>query len=144
KSLSVTNSLPDFSALNAQKTFTQEVRLASTHGGSIQWTAGGNYTHSRQRQTIGATHPALGHFIALDEKTANKEWAVFGELHYLALDDRLKLTGGLRYTESRRRILALDELISLPALQALGLPNPVRQKFTEFVPRFNISYKWSD
>ncbi|MBI1403601.1 MAG: TonB-dependent receptor plug domain-containing protein [Porphyrobacter sp.] len=79
------------------KQTTQEVRLASNGEGPLTWQIGGFYFNSDfDVTTVGFDFPPP---VTVNHK--NDAWAVFGQLSY-ALTERLKVTGGLRYTDDEK------------------------------------------
>jgi iron complex outermembrane receptor protein len=72
--------------------YTQEIRLASDTDGPFSWQVGGYYFKSDFLVTTdaGFNKATLNH--------KNTAWAAFGQAAY-QVNDKLKLTGGLRYTD---------------------------------------------
>jgi len=87
--------------------FTQEVRLASSQSGTIEWIVGGFYTDEKSvapSSLIG--YNADGSLFPVDLLTAllpstYKEYAAFGNVT-VHLSDKLDVTGGLRYAHNRQ------------------------------------------
>jgi len=85
--------------------FTEELRLASSGTGRLEWLLGGFYTHETSLlQQIGDTFGAGGVAIPVNIVTARihsryEEYAVFGDLTY-HVTDRFDLTAGLRYARN--------------------------------------------
>ena len=84
--------------------FSQELQLSGSSD-RLQWVVGGYY--SREEGVDGSSTifvPALApiHNFTYGEVT-NKSWAVFGQATY-AINDRLNLTGGLRWTEETKKL----------------------------------------
>ena len=76
---------------------TQEVRLASNGDGPLSWQAGGFYFESDfDVTTVGFNFPP-----PVTVNHTNEAWALFGQLSY-QLNDMLKVTGGLRYTDDQK------------------------------------------
>ena len=95
--------LPDHSQ------WTQEFRLESNRKGPLQWIGGLFYFDEHiQIDSISFDSFAPGNpqnpFYATQLQDT-KSWAVFGSLNY-TLTDRLKLRGGLRYTNDRKNFSA--------------------------------------
>ncbi len=80
--------------------FTQEVRLASATGGSIEWQVGGFYFDSDfDVTTVGFDFPP-----PVTVNHTNESWAVFGQVS-TRVSDVLKLTGGLRWTDDQKNFI---------------------------------------
>ena len=76
--------------------FTQELRLASNNEGPLNWQVGGFYFDSDlEVVTID------GFYGATTVDYTNTTWALFGQLSY-DLSDKLKLIGGVRYTDDEK------------------------------------------
>jgi iron complex outermembrane receptor protein len=139
--------------------FTEELRLSGAQK-SLQWVVGGFYSHNRRDygqnlattgfqdatgiNTVGILSPKDSLFFSqLSYKL--QQYAAFGEAT-LALDDRLKLTAGLRYyhfTEDKAQ--AFDGLFEV---NTVGVDQPVSNGGSTtadgVAPRFILSYKVSD
>lgn len=83
-------------------TFTQEIRFVSTADTPLTWLAGGFYRERELSEDVSILSDTIG-AITGDERTffqnnsaEFEQYAVFGEVNY-ALNDRLTLTGGLRW-----------------------------------------------
>ena len=76
---------------------TQEIRLASTGDGPLNWQVGGFYFESDfDVTTVGFTFPP-----PVTVNHTNEAWALFGQLSY-QLTDTLRATGGIRYTDDQK------------------------------------------
>lgn len=76
---------------------TQEVRLASNGDGPLSWQIGAFFFDSDfDVSTVGFTFPP-----PVTVNHTNEAWAVFGQLSY-QLNDMLRVTGGLRYTDDEK------------------------------------------
>ncbi len=79
------------------KQTTQEVRLASTGEGPLSWQVGGFYFESDfDVSTQGFTFPP-----PVTVNHTNEAWALFGQVGY-QLTEKLRVTGGLRYTDDQK------------------------------------------
>jgi iron complex outermembrane receptor protein len=82
----------------------QELRLASTGEGPLQWIAGLYYLDEDKKGALGLVRevgvPSLRSFNIFAENDT-KAWALFGEISY-ELSDRLTLTAGLRYSDEEK------------------------------------------
>jgi len=83
--------------------FTQEVRIASNGEGPFQWQIGGFYFDSDfDVTTVGFTFPP-----PVTVNHTNEAWAVFGQGTF-ELNDTVKLTAGLRYTDDQKDFVVLS------------------------------------
>ena len=105
--------------------FSQELRLASNGDGPFSWMVGGYYSWDKLGSDI---HQALDdHFfrtrVSIDALQKTTSYALFSQVQY-ELTDRLRLTGGARYTEEKK-IFKYDALDTDPFGTSAGLPTPV-------------------
>lgn len=116
--------------------FTQEVNLASSLDGPWRWTLGGIYRDGDTRlfQYFG---PLITP-VPLDFTYTSESFAVFGELTRTFLDDRLELTGGLRYFR--------DEVEQQENLNfdGVGLLQNRTSEFKKISPRVVLTWHQSD
>lgn len=123
-----------FDYTSGTRSYQQELRLASAGQGPLSWQAGLFFL--RTINTMGMSQRGLlfGDISAgsdVDDKMTTNSYAAFAELSY-SLTPSTHLTGGLRYTEDRRKF----EATSVP----IGLPLPVttvedRLNYGEFTYR---------
>jgi outer membrane receptor protein involved in Fe transport len=100
--------IPDALANNrfGSHVFSQEVILNSTNISSWRWTIGGMYRNGTDR-----TSSTWMNFPVppSDFEYASESYALFGEVTRLFFDDRLELTGGIRYFQDR---VTMHEIVS--------------------------------
>jgi iron complex outermembrane recepter protein len=119
--------------------YTDELRLASTPGGVVEWTIG---LYGRQldrdgvSRTITAPGTAAFDLISAVSTSESEAWATFGELAWKATD-RLTVTSGLRYFHETRTLTAVSASFGSPAI------NNNSGDFSSVNPRVNVSYKFS-
>ena len=89
--------------LNDLEQFTQEIRWASDNEGAYNWQAGAYFFDSSFSVTS-----IDGFFGASEVFHENTTWAVFGQSTY-ELNDRLTVTGGLRYTHDEKSLVVGDQ-----------------------------------
>ncbi|MFT7220583.1 MAG: iron complex outermembrane receptor protein [Candidatus Azotimanducaceae bacterium] len=82
--------------------FTQELRLASNFGGDFNYQVGvfyfdDEFNGDSQNQSAGAT----SYVTASTSTIENTSWAFFGQASY-DLNEKLRLTGGIRYTDDEK------------------------------------------
>ncbi len=98
-------SLETADKLPKHEQFTQEVRVESNGAGPLQWIAGLFYfSEEMQIDSIGFDSLVAGNPLKPDYANQfqdTKSYAVFGSLNY-TMSERLKLRGGLRYTNDRK------------------------------------------
>ncbi|WP_417451310.1 TonB-dependent receptor [Kordiimonas sp.] len=121
---------------NPGKQFTQEVRVASSGDGPLQWTVGGFYRDMERSLTAYFEYDYFG-FVVQDQEyysgNTSKSFALFANASY-SLTDRLEFGAGVRYFEDK-------------ATESNGFaPNQVTEegKFDTVNPRFHLSYAVSD
>ena len=89
-------------SIDTLEQFTQEVRLASDTDGLFSWQVGFYYFDTEfDVSTFGPGFPPLTTL-----RHAIDSWALFGQVSF-DLTDRLNVTGGVRYTEDDRSLVAL-------------------------------------
>ena len=86
------------------KSFTQELRLASEGDGPLTWVGGVYYSWDRiAGDALQALDDHIFHTrVDTSYVQTTNAYAAFGQLSY-AITDRLKLTGGLRFTRDEKR-----------------------------------------
>ncbi|KXI27293.1 TonB-dependent receptor [Paraglaciecola hydrolytica] len=84
--------------LDDLKQFTQEIRFASATTDALSWQAGAFYYDSSFNVTS-----IDGYYGATTVFHENTSWAVFSQLSY-AVNDKLDITGGLRYTYDEKSL----------------------------------------
>ncbi|HAB79936.1 MAG TPA: TonB-dependent receptor [Glaciecola sp.] len=89
--------------LNDLEQFTQEIRWASDNEGAYNWQAGAYFFDSSFSVTS-----IDGFFGASEVFHENTTWAVFGQSTY-ELNDKLTVTGGLRYTHDEKSLVVGDQ-----------------------------------
>lgn len=114
-----------------QNTLSQEVTLASSQPGRLQWIIGGFY--------FGDTTPTytLSNLaLVVDARLGTNAYAGFGEVTY-AVTDKLKLTGGVRYSYEEKTAFTR---------RATGTPLTAFRSVTadSWTPRFSAIYAIND
>jgi outer membrane receptor protein involved in Fe transport len=123
--------------------FTQEVRLASNGKGPFNWLIGGYYSNGKIKSDIclGLIVACAGPFppynINSTGQIKTEAFAVFGELSYAMLDERLTATVGGRYFQDARTTSGFDRYT------AAATPSQ-SATFKSFNPRFNLAFKASN
>lgn len=126
------------------KKFTQEVRLASRSGGTIEWLVGGFYTHEKSGNTqLVVPYDPDGAILPVDLATVSipsiyKEVAAFGNLTW-HITDRFDVSGGLRYSENRQRFEQIGS-----GLLGVGSGPVTRSKDNVTTYLANARYRFSD
>ena len=131
-----------FTDNTSQDVLSEELRLSSTGDGNFRWTAGLFF-----KQTERDTFSALPDFFFTQELAfESNAYALFGELTWTFLDERLDVTLGLRYFEDD---LEFDETLDPNLLAIIQSVDPsftgqVSETFDTTNPRFNVAYRLSD
>jgi iron complex outermembrane recepter protein len=111
--------------------FTQEVRLASKSGTTLEWVIGGFYTDedSEGRESFSLTglagQPAVNDIYDARVPSSYREHAVFGDLTW-RITSRLDVTGGVRYAHNRQ---SFEQIVS----GFLAPSRPVRRSSEDVV-----------
>jgi outer membrane receptor protein involved in Fe transport len=102
----------DLTTALSSQVFSEEINVTSSGEGSWRWSFGGMYRDGKDGlfQTLPCCLPA-----PIDWTDKSESYAVFGELTRRLLDDRLELTGGLRYFEDRVQQVQNISLTGNPA-----------------------------
>ncbi|MBA2933807.1 TonB-dependent receptor [Sphingomonas sp. CGMCC 1.13654] len=116
------------------KTFTQELNLASKQGGPLTWVTGLYYYHNKNQYpgyivTIGGGAP----FEYFRSISRTKSYAAFADATYEVLD-HLFLTGGLRYSVDKTQGQFLCSACG-------GLAGEGSKTFRKLTPRANVRYE---
>lgn len=121
------------------KSWNQEVRLVSHLEGPWQWSVGVFYRDAEERlfQDAHIDIPTLSGL--LDVLTKSESYAVFSELTRSFADDKLELTGGVRYFHDR---IGQWQLSGFNPSAALA--DPVSDEFSKVTWRAVLSYKPAD
>lgn len=122
---------------SGNKSFQQEVRLASNDTEPLAWQVGAFYLNTKADNDslfFGAAlrHPVLGQFNQEVKATLKSDsYAIFGEATY-SITPTTKLTGGIRYTEDRRDFDASQFILPLAGGRLPGgtVTNPSGQPLT--------------
>lgn len=128
---------------DSTKQYSQELQLTGRFGDSFEWLLGGYWFRETGRSFIALPFTFgfdLPFFIEVDGRARTNALAGFGELRW-QVTDRLKFTGGLRYSREKRRARYRYEV-------NFGSPfvtdNNLRDTFDAFTPRFVIDFEASD
>jgi iron complex outermembrane receptor protein len=123
------------------KSFTQELRIASRQAGRWDWLVGGFFASDHpdiplSRVSVGADNffgapPGTVIFLA-DRGQDSTSWAAFGQLNF-RLTDRLTLTAGGRYSAD-----------DVEKFDSTAGPDTRSTSFTDFSPHFAVSYNVSN
>ncbi|WP_158257952.1 TonB-dependent receptor [Sphingopyxis lindanitolerans] len=129
---SLSNSVQEFTT--PSETFTQEFTYASDLSGPINFVVGGFYFDNKAQLIRWSRRQLDGPLTAfLDARTKTTSLAAFGEL-YVDLTDRLRVIGGIRYTNEKKSIDATGILDGPDTLVT-------DDKWNSFTPRASILYE---
>ena len=128
---------------NVSKAFTQELQIGSPSSSKVQWIVGGFFYDNSVRYVYSRLAGMVieaGGIPYLDINTTQKgrSYAAFGQAT-AELVDRVKFTGGLRYTTERQHYLG--------TVRTIFGENPViadSQKFSKLTWRMALDYEISD
>jgi iron complex outermembrane recepter protein len=123
----ITFPLTLFTGLKAN-VFTQEVSLNSQGDGPWRWSIGGIYRNDRERDD--QSYAELPGDTVY--RQTSKSYALYGEITRLLFDDRIELTGGLRYFHDQQ------SFASVQAGDPTVIPNGAT--FSATTPRFVLSW----
>jgi iron complex outermembrane receptor protein len=142
------------------KQTTQEFQLSNTDDGPLQWILGAFYLKEDSKTFSGLAFNGLvaavgtpkgsPEGILIDGASNTKSYSAFGQATY-SLSDRLRLTGGVRYTKDEKNgdmLYNLGGLIFVP--QFLGYPagvkwsNVLDDSWSAVTPKFGVDYDFSD
>ncbi|MEQ7154681.1 TonB-dependent receptor [Brevundimonas aurifodinae] len=132
------------------ESFSQEFQIASNGDGPFSWIAGYFYFNEDVTASFfsscptGAQNtPGCAFAAGLPETTSN---AVFGQASYWIIPDRLRITGGLRYTEDEKTIRRATATTN--GSQRITSVTPTGQEFDfmfeETTWRANVEYHLAD
>ncbi len=120
------------------RSFTEEVGLASSFKGPLNFTSGGSYEFDDNFFGLSIFGSALGGLTPIEyNRDRTKAWAVFGELYYTIVP-HLKLTIGGRYDEDDRFHGFHNNADGILIFQETG--NQQTASFTNFTPRVVLAY----
>ncbi len=112
--------------------FSQEVRLASTNAGPVNWLLGGYYAHQSLSEIFDSDFAqSLGLAIDTSYKQHVETRAVFGQADY-NITDQIKLIGGLRYNSETRDLGDFETAgVFLPGAPIIDFNVPANQSITD-------------
>lgn len=116
--------------------FTQEIRLASTGDGPINWIGGVFYRDATIDSDVFFTFagfPLIDVLAPLDTKS----WSVFGEVSWKTMDGKLEALAGARYFEDDRSAVGRNRIAPIAS-------STTGATYDSFSPRFNLSYRPTD
>lgn len=103
--------VPRFISGYDAKSLGQELRLSSNFDGPLQFSSGGIYRDTTDKQYQDARNTFPGIYRVTDE---SESYAVFGDGTYALLDDRLEISGGLRYFWDRQGMSQQGDFSNAP------------------------------
>lgn len=126
------------------RTFSQEIRLASDGDRRLRWLGGLYYYHAKQtllyQQVAGSTFaiaPVRNTVRADDHRLITDSYAAFGQLSFDIVED-LTLVAGLRYTVDEKRSTRV--LSTTPRTATSNFTVDVKEKWTGFTPAVTLQY----
>jgi len=133
---------------------TQEVQLNGDYG-RLTFTTGLFYLHERffvqrdgySRKNALNTDPAVTpgnyNFLRAHNITDTDAYAVFGEATY-SLTDRLKITGGLRWTNEDKSFTFDNGVLNLAGkVTAQSIKGEASKTWAQVTPKLSVQYQWT-
>lgn len=120
------------------KSFTQELRLASSFNGPFNFTTGAFYEHGNNNFALNLFGAVFGGLSPILDNTDKLDsWSLFGEVYYDILP-QLKLTVGARYSSDKKDHSFVN---NADASAIFGTASgAISAKFTNFTPRAVLNY----
>jgi iron complex outermembrane recepter protein len=128
--------LRDIEFYERSRSFTQEFQLLNNDADKLRWIVGAFYLNEKGNDEIRIIEP--GRRLAIPENNTTNAFALFGQASY-ELIDRLRLTGGLRYSYEKKdfgyRVLLNGNQVDA------GQP---KSSWTAWTPKIGIDYDLAD
>jgi iron complex outermembrane recepter protein len=104
-----------FNGVQPTENTQQEFYVRSNYDGALNWLLGANYFLEESDNTV-KLDQILGTWVITSQVAKNKNdaYAAYGELYY-ELNDRITLTGGLRYTDEQVEATAIVDIFGTVA-----------------------------
>jgi iron complex outermembrane receptor protein len=141
--------LTGFSSRLTLKSWSQEFQLVSNRSSNLEWVAGLYAFHSKGGfDPVGvwfpraqpATSAAIADSDLIIKGTGSaKAYAAYGQASYTFFD-RLKITGGLRYSWEKRSLD--DQTITVPGVGEIFRELPLSKSWNSLTPKIGIDYSW--
>src|SRR3546814_8681178 len=93
--------LRDIEFYERSRSFTQEFQLLNNDADKLRWIVGAFYLNEKGNDEIRIIEPSRR--LAIPESNTTNAFALFGKASY-ELIDRVRLTGGLRYSYEKKRV----------------------------------------
>jgi iron complex outermembrane receptor protein len=125
------------------RTFTQEVQLLSDPGNSIRWIIGGFYLRDKSAfaapNGLGLFGSAVGTATLIQNQIKTRSLAAYGEVT-IPLASNTDLTGGIRYTDDKRKISGKIDVLSasVPGAPVVATIPSAQQTFKEGQPSWRV------
>lgn len=134
-----------------QTQFSQELQfIGDSLGGRLEW-IGGLYYFEEDADNVNRLEFTVANFLS-GGKVRSKSWAAFGQATY-AITEKVKLTGGMRYTEDDKTFLP-DSVITAVNVPPSIFPFPegtrilpyekAANDISQWTPLLNLSYQVTD
>ncbi|MCP3732111.1 TonB-dependent receptor [Sphingomonas sp. MG17] len=128
-----------FDSMQPDRTFTNEIRLASPSGSAIAWQLGLYYLDERSQFRQTQTGPAVPAGSVISSRIKTRSIAPFAQVT-IPLGEKTRVTGGLRYTADRREIEGFTGPLN-------GAPttvvNPKRASYGEITYKASIDHDFA-
>ena len=124
----------------SNKTFSQELILASAGEGALEWLVGLYYLNDRPSWFTGLDLPQLSlGLLSFDSKADIDAYAAFGNLSY-PLTDQLSVNGGVRYSYEKKEFTT-SQLWDLSVVRG---PEVREESWSEVTPKLGLDYQVSE
>jgi iron complex outermembrane recepter protein len=136
----------------ASEQLSQELRLASTGDGPLQWIAGVYWFEEDKEGGLGLVRASLvpGRTFVIPSSGKTEAWAGFGQASWW-FTERLGFTAGLRYSEETKDDFSafflrfdIDGLESTGPLTPVGAPRAARDRWNAWTPKFGLDFRASE
>lgn len=136
-----------FNSLSINRNWSQEFQAISNGGGNLDWIVGlyafdlyGGIgpTYVFNPGNLGGPGPEGADLIVNGYGSA-RAYAGYGQLSYMILEG-FKITGGLRYSTERRRLLR--QTVEVPGFGIVLSDPPDSRRFSSLDPKVGLEYSW--
>lgn len=139
-------------ATQYDRQFTNEIQLLSSDDGPFKWLVGAFYLDSTGRYDplevvrggpFAPTPTSIGRQVTV-ASVRTKSYAAFAQATY-AIAEGTNLTGGIRYTEDRRRLTSNDEQFRVNGASAGPILGPINRsaKFSKVTYRASLDHQFT-
>lgn len=124
-------------------TLTQELQLASSNDGPLQWVTGLYYLRDRAKQHVRVALASGAQLVDFSARLKTTAWAMFAQGTY-SLADSLKLTLGGRYSYERKAVEVDHQLLLLNTLLIPLTNAQSARSWKSFTPKIGLDWQISN